>query len=550
MIKIMSPIQLWSDYNPTALPLDLTVVKQNISGNICTEYVYFTSELSAEGKVRAFVKIYRPVTTPTQSASLPAVIVVPSADSNRALPYLSELATEGYIVAEVDYAGAKEGKSHHTMYPPDMEYCNCAVYDQNPGHITDVKSTCWYHWSVLVRRAVTAVASISFADPGRMMLLGCEQGSYIGCQVAAMDGRITHAGFIIGYKPSMPQGLNDDERTAWISCAHPLSYAKYLSVPLLCADATDNESMTIQDWQAFIGGLPDSTPVTHTLAIGYTKSLSMSDYNTVLSFVRTLNGVSADAIEPKLSVDIGDDGIKATLDTGTTAAICQPQIWQAHYRNGKFGKWRLLKLSPTDSAGVYQANIKVYEPECDVYIVGKVLTDAGTRSADAVRISLPAGSHLIKAHPHSKVIYNTDLPTEELWVMEEDSGIVCEESVSIIKGARGLSGVRASSGTIVFKRDDDKWFEMDRLTCIQLEAYVNGDSDREVTIGVKDNGPQGEDEYTAVYTLPADGCWHRLTVELNDLKNKNMQSMAEWDNYYLIRISGVKDVLLNNIQWL
>lgn len=543
VFNIISPLKLWEDFNPLAEPLEVNLVKESVDEEVVTKTMYFTAERTPDGVVRAFAEVYYPASA--SERSLPVIVYIPPVREGIDDTLIRRTCLEGYVVIRVDYAGECEGKVHHTMYPTSLRYCN---YSSAGEHINKVlgtaRNTTWYHWAIVVRRAITLASTLDVVDMSRVMVMGSEEGSYLMWQVSAMDGRVSRAVSLIGYIPKTPDDIGEDERDAWLSCIDPRSYSQYISIPILYVQATDNPHASPDVMQEIIANLIDGTYVRHTHSVGYENTITLDDYETVLSFARQMRE-EVELIEPTLTIEVEGNSVVARLDTcGADANVVE--IWQSHKSDSGFTKWKSLNLTQVEE-GVYTASVRVHEAEQEVFVVGKVYLSTGTLSTDLESVILPPDSPAIKPRLRNKVIYNTGMSLSELHV-GANTTVLDRDYISIKKGALDLLGVAVKGGCLVLKRDEDRHIETDSLTCIQLDVYATDEEDIFVKVYEIDEGEYRE--YNATYHVEGEDNWQRIRIELNTLKDKNNQVMPDWELYREVQISGIERVLVNNIQWL
>ena len=544
VFNIISPLKLWEDFNPLAEPLDLNVVREYEDEGIMRKMVYFTSERTDDGVVRAFAEVFYPVGA--EVGSLPCILYIPPVREGLSDALIRRTCLEGYAVVRVDYAGECETKAHHTMYPTSLDYCNHVRAGAHINQVlTNVKNTTWYHWAIVARRALSMVsATLDVIDTSKIMVMGSEEGSYLMWQVSAMDGRVSRAVSLVGYIPEPPKDIEENERDAWLSCIDPRSYAQYISIPILYVQATDNPHASPDVMQDIIGNLIDGTYVRHTHSVGYEHTITLEDYETVLSFAKQMKE-PIELVEPTLTLEVGQNNVLAKLDVnGATPHTVE--IYQSHKTERGFTKWKLLNLS-LDADGCYVGNVRIHEADNTVFVVGKVYLDTGSLSTDLESVTLPPDSRAIKPRLRNKVIYNTDMSLSELQV-GANTTVLERDYLTIEKGAKELLGVRAKEGCLVLKRDDDRHIETDSLTCIQLDVYAETAQDIYVKVYEVEDGVMSE--YNATYHLDGDENWQRIRIETSTLKDENNQSMPDWALYHEVQITGVERVLVNNIQWL
>ena len=118
--------QLWRDYDPSALPLDATLLKTEKTDSYTVECYYFNGEATADGCSRIYAQVYYPI----ENRSNNAFVLMNDADTPFDMTYVSFLLELGFIVLVPDFAGKRVG-SKYTIYPYSQNYCNFFTKESN-----------------------------------------------------------------------------------------------------------------------------------------------------------------------------------------------------------------------------------------------------------------------------------------------------------------------------------------------------------------------------------------------------------------------------------
>ena len=199
----MTPIQVWEDCNPVAEPLSALVVRTFEADGVVYEKIYFTVKKTGKGECRAYAISARP----KKRSKYPTILITPEA-SGKELDenLLKDIASDGYCALAVDLEGEIENKKRYTFYPDDLDYCNLSRADRHLSYAEpSARETIWYNWTYVVRRAITLISELDYADKEKIILVGMGEGSLVGWQTDIMDGRLSVMISVFGYNSEKKQ---------------------------------------------------------------------------------------------------------------------------------------------------------------------------------------------------------------------------------------------------------------------------------------------------------------------------------------------------------
>ena len=117
-MELVTAHQLWSDYDPYALPFNETVLKEEKFDGYTVKQIYFNGEASSNVVARVYARLYTPDRTNGK-----AVVLMNSIKDEFDETFVFYLTAMGFSVLVTDYSGKKvNGK--YTIYPEQQSYAN------------------------------------------------------------------------------------------------------------------------------------------------------------------------------------------------------------------------------------------------------------------------------------------------------------------------------------------------------------------------------------------------------------------------------------------
>ena len=152
---ILTPVAIWRDFKVTTTP-QVKALDKKKNGSVS----YTTIEIEGRKIKDQTVKIRGVIAKGKCSTPAPAILLLRDFESGVDQVIIEDLAKKGYIVLDVDIAGKEEGKEIYTEYPEKIEYANYQnVKDSLYNVEGDVKDTCWYEWTAVLKYALAFLKS-------------------------------------------------------------------------------------------------------------------------------------------------------------------------------------------------------------------------------------------------------------------------------------------------------------------------------------------------------------------------------------------------------
>ena len=280
--------------------------------------IRFTAEEVDGGKVRVFAIAGTALTGPAR----PGIMHIHGGGQTASLDWVRFWTKRGYACVTYDFCGPWAQRTEVTDWGP-LKHGNMA--NAQGGHqVTPTpRTSSWYHWTLVARRALTLLTRQPRVDSARLGIFGISVGGTLCWSVAGSDPRVKTAVPIYGC------GYNEDGRRMRWGFARltpelalfqrvvsPEAHAPYITCPILHLNATNDfhgwidsayDILSATDrprWQAF-------TPrQNHHIAPAQGRDLpAWMDYQ--------LKGGPAFPASPTVALQLTPSGIpRATATTG------------------------------------------------------------------------------------------------------------------------------------------------------------------------------------------------------------------------------------------
>jgi dienelactone hydrolase len=237
-----TPEQLWRGFNPESPELEIESLKKWEEDGIALEKLRFTGERESGQRVRVFALRGAPL----QGVRLPGILHIHGGGQTASLDWVRFWAKRGYVCVSYDFTGPWAGRKEYTDWGP-ITQGNMAKAQGGLLVRPTPRSSSWYHWALIARRALTLLSYHPKVDREKLGIFGVSIGGTLCWLVAGTDERVKTAVPIYGC------GYNYDRRkSTWgfpnpdadvVLFNHVLAaeaYAPSIRRPLLLLDATND----------------------------------------------------------------------------------------------------------------------------------------------------------------------------------------------------------------------------------------------------------------------------------------------------------------------
>lgn len=554
--KIISPIMLWQDYNPTRQPLEVTILNMEVRGNLLIKEVVFTAETVADGKIRAYAKLI----LQRGEEKAPTFLYIPSAlEPVEKGVFSEEIFKKGYNMVVIDFGGEAEGKTYFTTYPDSLAYCNCAKNKDNIFKPTIAENSPWYTWMKVIRRAVTLVCEEQNVDREKIILLGITEGAQLAWSVAGIDGRIKAvipvgaSGYVEYFnKPKYaPDSVIEltDTLECWLAGISTQAYARMVMCPVLYLTGTNSVFSDIDRVNDLFALVPSKYKYLH-FSPNTNQNISLAGFQSAMVWLEYfLNGRGKEVVSPKLDTYVSEGKLYASVKS-----INNYDKAEVYYATDEiypaFRSWHLadglMKVGDDECI----VPISPYKETANLFVFATV-TYANGISLSTQEIALNLKNLNItefksNLKTKSRFIYNSDMLTSTMSV-ETQYPIVDQSLMYMGKGASDIVGLGITKGKLCIYNIEPPEDRTDGTWIIQMDIYSEVAKDIVINAYTDEKGIV---QYHHTISLLGSQKWQRVNLTCADFKTDDMRQLKDWSHVKKMKIINANNVLFNKMLWL
>ena len=545
---ILTPLQLWEDYDPGAQPLQASFQRYDDRGDYFYVQGYFNGDSYSDGVVRIFFKGMLP-----KGDCKKLAILIDDYDGNLSEENFEGLIRQGFGYIFFDYCGEKVGKSNYTKYPKSIDYANVGRAGSHLDHaIPDAKATCHFVWTKVCRRVIT-LATFLLGEDVQIFLVGLRKGSTIAWQTAGMDGRVDGliATLSAGWeeygdyhKFSDNDIVLSDERARWLAGCAPQTYARFIKCPTLFIGASNSDLTPVDRLENTLNVIAEKNKLKKCICAGHCHSV---DYSAIMLVMKWLSATSSGELlphSPKMSLVVKNGKLVAEVAFDESIAVSERCIYYSYDElDPKLRSWNKIAVAE----GTSDVAIPVYANNERIYAYAQI-TYAEGYSLSCLLRTYEVGEEDITFTPlkRSQIIYERKKGTSS-WVAEEcDEFDICS-TPHMQKGAFDIMGITADKGDLTtYTLGEAKYFGDDD-NLLQFDTYCAEERTLEVELTVESGGKIAR--YTTTVKLSDGDAWQKHPIEKQHFKTADMLPLKSWKGAKKLTFKNISGVLINNILW-
>ncbi len=544
---VLSPHQLWENYNRSLLPLDVSEISSHKEENHTEKKVYFNGETSVAGCTR----IYARYLIPTEKSNKAVIILSEPSEDISSIDF-GYFINKGWSVIAVDYAGNAFNRERFTIYPPALEYANFnseKLYEvcDNP------QKTCHYMWTTVCLRAVTFAESEGY---DRVSLIGSGVGGAAVYKASAVCDFPCCA--VTVFSPGFFPEADSDSPMMSLSVSLDVSgYSQMIKIPFLqlcCSNESDSSLDNISElmnrsFKKEIMSLnAPSEKITNQSVyyiaprVGKMLTCEMKENLKIfLSEFMDDDSRSEDAIDgiaPKINLTITGAENRMYFSLKCESNPKEAVLYVSHgINNSAYRNWRAVTL---EKAGEYEyiAYINVYSADSPIYVFAVITSESGFKYCSNVIKKIPSS---LKITPVSinkrRLIYDSDMLIDDFFTADRDITPVMKE------GPFSISGICAKHGLCTYKIGD-ALFSSAPDGVLQLLLY----SPVEQTVEFSVIDGEQYNTYTCSKTVTPATDWTKILLPINEFKS-NDGVLTGWDKAIFLKINSEEEIILSSLLW-
>jgi len=538
MIKFLTPVQLWQDFDPQAAPLDMSIAYSVEEGDLRRKGVYFTALSGEEGQVRAFAEIKSAVAQPKRAL----ISVLTEPDQRPITDSYDELLKRGFSIVTVDVSGLPDESGNATKYSSEYEYASFAAgipdrYLATPS----AKASPVYLWAKITRRAITLFEKLYPKAKAVVSVVGALSAADVAWQVAAMDNRISALVAVLGDYADPPV-LEEDSSNAdsYIMALSAKSAARMIKCPCLIATCSNAHGGDVEKITEVVNQISENVPCTVTVTPKLNRQIDEVD---LLSTYKWLDKVLKGEPTPELRLvsEQHDDAVRFVVRA--PEGKINSAVLHYSYNNtpAEYRHWHDIVMTKHED-GSYSAEPPVWEGDREILAYATASMGGGMNLATKGVTTLVTS---MRPYHSSQFLLDT----------ESDNGFYADNSARTFIFYKGDFGIKDDSNGVPgfhgkgLLRTNILSEEGRYEPASSLHISVYSKTDSEVRICLMKKEEQGCVLYTAVSDVEGDG-WTRLSLETDDFKTEDLIPMKDWDGLLGIILPDTDDKYYNNFLWM
>ncbi|HEY8443927.1 MAG TPA: hypothetical protein VIL24_03935 [Clostridia bacterium] len=562
MGELISPIELWKDFNPNLDDEDINIISEKDSGDgyICRQ-MYFTAYQTPGGKVRAFAQFYCDKNTVKNTKKAPVIFFLGSTVRFYQTLKFIKNRLKGVSVFTIDYLGYNKNYDRYTIYPKCLEYANFEKAQEILNTVKDSpKDTPWYIWTAMARRALTLLERIPEVDSKKIAVLGIKTGANLAWKIGATDNRACcivsmfntgWLGYDFLYKKSAETDQEiPEERSLYLAALSTQSYAPFVKTPILVTLSTNDSDATFDRAFDTYARIPENT-VSMLSVIPYSDKEIFFEYNdTIINWLKNylFDAEFYHPYQPELAIKNQDNKLLIEIKADNSIPIKEIRLYQAtETPDPSVRNW--FRLNCEDKGGgIYSAAAEILDVNEYCFAFANVFYDDYIISS-TLHACIPSELKITSANiKASRLVYDSSMGLDCFTVTNVNELFHHGPELAVQKGALDMTGVRALMGDLAtFKIGDPRFkgYEEDQL---QIGYY--SPIDQNITIALR-NYQSDRCEFDYFYTFKVEGAeiWDKITLSASEFKNEDGAMLKSFENAVLLYIKSEGELLINNILW-
>ncbi len=550
-LKFMTPTEVWEGFDAKVAPLEASIISRQTTDNFVCEKQVFTADSSKEGRVRVCCNVYYDA---RWQDARPAILVLPSFDNPHSQDAIRMLVEEGFVACTLDYCGIFEDTK--TSYPSDLSFASYPLCKDLLDNIqTTARSTPWFVWAKVARRAITLLQEQTIVSADRVGIMGFGIGAQLCWLVAGTDKRVCSMVAINGggYRwaehnarflgSDIPSG---DEQLAYSTGIGAETYAMFVTCPTLAVVTKDSALCDIDR----IGDMLDlvkSDVKRFIVSDSCGSQLTKSAYAALILWLRAHHAMSAPCLTASMRFDTTDGKLYAKINTGKSAdsrtlyvSYGEPSSRQRY--------WQSFDVIQKVGEHEYACDVPVYDT-AELIVAYATFTYPDHDMISTKITSIVPAKHdvtVVETSPRiSNIIYDGSMGKGE-FVAKTDDALLDDNAVFVAEGPFQIKGITSTKGSLTLLRSVQEMSSINRSAILHVDAYSK--SARSLCVTVY-SYPDFK-KYTAHIGLKGGEFWQKLLFENADFKSEEGRTLTSFALVKAIEIEDVDGVVLNNFLWI
>ncbi len=560
---ILTPSAIWGDFNITENP-SVQIVGEKMRDEIVLTRVLIDGRTTGLGSV----KIYGVIARSIQVAVMPAVLIVQDVKQALDEELAIEFAKKGYYALSIDIAGYGDDREFFTVYPEDVSYANYQqVKDTLYDVVGDVKKTCWYEWTAVVKYAVAYLKAQSCVT--KIGAIGIAESATPLWQVAGTSEDLSASAFLMNagwraYGKNFKFGQNgapqfSENMMKYVAGVEPQSYSSHVKCPSLVLCSVQSNDYDIDRAYDTVARMNADVYTAVDYSVNFVERLECSALNNIFLFfgeflmnAKKKTGLLPGKVEHKCEFVDGEFVVDVSCDAKNLKEVC---LYVADETlNPALRTYRKLTKPVEIKDGVYKFNYMPYHESSISFFFARAKYKNGFSVSSSVVAKRFKSSEVKKGYKENVLYSGRIANSESVFVagfntceinstrLEKDT----VNEVTVKKGPMDIEGVYAQNGLTTFKINSNRDKPNDDAM-LMLDLYAKEDSTLTVKIVADiENQPI---EYFATVNVIGGNIWHNVKLETSKFKTEEGRILKSYEKVNSLSFKCSGKYLINNVLW-
>ncbi len=560
---ILTPSAIWGDFNITETP-SVKIVGEKMQGDTVLTRILIDGRTTENGTV----KIYGVVARSIQVAVMPAVLIVQDVKNPSDDDLAVEFAKRGYYALSIDIAGYGDDREFYTIYPDDVSYSNYYYVKDNLYEVVgDVKKTCWYEWTAVVKYAIAYLKGQSCVT--KIGGVGIAESATPLWQVAATEDTLSASVFVMNagwraYDKNFKFGSNgapqfSENMMKYVAGVEPQSYSSHVKCPSLLLCAANSKEYDLDRSYDTIARIDADVYTAVDYSVSFAEHLESSALNDIFLFfgeflinAKKRTGLLPDEVGVKCDFA---DGILETEVSCDEKNLREVSLYIAEETpNPALRTYRKLSKYVQTENGNYKFTFTPYHESGIVFLFARVKYKNGFSVSSNVAAKRFKETDVKFGHKENIVYSGRISNAESVFVagfdgkelnsfrMEKDES----NQVTVSKGPMDIDGVFAENGLTTFKVNAKRDKPNDDAL-LMFDSYLVADGTLTVKLVTDIEG--SPTEYSTTINLNGGNVWHNVKLEKSRFKTEEGRILKSYEKVNSLSFKCSGKYLINNVLW-
>ncbi len=531
-MELLTPIQVWQDFDPNAGELNLVQESEN-------KYTFIAKHCES-GVIKVQLNVFKP-----EFDSQKVLLLVKDYKSRYDKEVVDDLVKKGYILFVPDYTGSEEDTL--TEFCKEYSYAKFKGEKNKPKSAKERKEYCY---SLIIRRTITAINQCF--NKKEIVLIGDGRGVDIAMQVAGMENRILSLVCTNGISYREFRHINkfdvhelemNDEIMMKLTGVSGMAYAKYITIPTLFAIGSNSHYSDIDRVFNIMGEI--NTDKKRVLISP--RSVDSVDYQSYCTILNWLNSVFVYSMPPEmpvLNVKVNSEGIiYATVKADAINLIDSVNVYYSYDNfDHTTRNWKEVKCVSI-AKDEFLAKIEVPHLVSSLFSFAQVTYANKTVSSSFIDFQEIEEEEVKSINRvDSPIVFQHSLKIGAV-IEQVPQAINFAPTLKEVTIPIGLKGVKSERGKLITFDISEKVDIIDSKI-LQLDIY-SAKLEYEISVSLIECGKTRK-EYIAVRRMVNSEAFASLKLEVDDFRDEDMMPLSSWEDVKCI-IINTHNIVLNKI---